>query len=146
MKVLNLFLALAFLMVSCSANNSSATSNTDNKTEEHTANTETPTTKSEVLAPAEFEKKLAAMKGAHLVDVRTADEFGAGTISNANNIDYWGDTFKEEIAKLDKEKPLFLFCKSGGRSGKATQDCLTLGFKEVYDLEGGYMAWQNYKQ
>lgn len=138
MKVLNLFLALAFLMFSCSADNSETTTN--NTVEE------TASSKTEVLTTADFEKKLTATAGAHLVDVRTPNEFGAGTIDKANNIDYWADNFKEEIAKLDKEKPLFLFCQSGGRSGKATQDCLNLGFKEVYDLEGGYTAWQSYKQ
>ncbi|MCP4443293.1 MAG: rhodanese-like domain-containing protein [Aureispira sp.] len=143
MKVLNLFLAVAFLMVSCSANTSTSTTTTTTTT---TSTTTAPTTKSEVLAPADFEKKLNATEGAHLVDVRTPDEFGAGTIDKAANIDFWGASFKDEIAKLDKDKTLFIFCKSGGRSGEATQVCKELGFKEIYDLRGGYMAWQSYKQ
>ena len=58
-----------------------------------------------------------------------------------NNIDYYNSTFKEELDKLDKTKPLLLYCRSGNRSGKAGKIATNLGFKEIYDLEGGYSAW-----
>ena len=43
--------------------------------------------------------------------------------------------------QLDKEKPIAVYCKSGGRSGGASKLLLELGFKEIYDLEGGILNW-----
>jgi rhodanese-related sulfurtransferase len=77
-----------------------------------------------------------------LIDVRTPKEYEGGHIENATLIDYFSSTFKETLLTLDKEKPLYLYCKSGGRSGKASKILAELGFKEIYDLNGGYMAWE----
>lgn len=77
-----------------------------------------------------------------LVDVRTADEFNAGTIGKAQNIDYLSEDFKAKLTSLNKDEPVYVFCRSGNRSEKARNIMLELGFKEVYDLQGGYNAWQ----
>lgn len=77
-----------------------------------------------------------------LIDVRTPKEYEEGHIENATLIDYFSSNFKENLLTLDKEKPLYLYCKSGGRSGKASKILANMGFKEVYDLKGGYMAWE----
>lgn len=77
-----------------------------------------------------------------LIDVRTADEFNAGTIGKAQNIDYLSEDFKANLASLNKDEPVYVFCRSGNRSEKARNIMLDLGFKEVYDLQGGYNAWQ----
>ncbi len=76
-----------------------------------------------------------------LVDVRTADEFKGGYIPHAINIDFYSPTFKDEMAKLDKTKPVYVYCRSGNRSGKAMLILQDLGFKEVYNLIGGYSQW-----
>lgn len=73
-----------------------------------------------------------------LIDVRTPGEFKRGSIENALNINYYDDNFIEQISKLDTTKTAFIFCQSGGRSGKSSKAFFKAGFKEVIDLKGGY--------
>lgn len=77
-----------------------------------------------------------------LVDVRTPKEFAAGSIEGAENIDYFDKDFEAKFAKFDKEAPIYIFCKSGNRSGKASKILAKMGFEEIYDIEGGYMNWE----
>ncbi|MGL4582848.1 MAG: rhodanese-like domain-containing protein [Flavobacterium sp.] len=77
-----------------------------------------------------------------LIDVRTPKEFSEGTIEYAKNIDFLGENFLEQTKDLSKDKPLYIFCKSGKRSEKARNLLLENGFKEVYELEGGYTKWK----
>lgn len=97
--------------------------------------------KQQTLPAAEFEKVLQETKEATIIDVRTAGEFAGGAIQGAKNIDYRSN-FEAEIMKLDKTKPYFVYCLSGGRSASAANFMRSNGFKEVYDLQGGIMAWQ----
>lgn len=101
---------------------------------------ETAAATSEVLSLADFKAKIADGK-VQLVDVRTPQEFAQGTIGDAVNIDYLGEAFSGEIQALDKSQPVYIFCRSGNRSGKAAKVMQELGFKEIYDLQGGYLAW-----
>lgn len=80
-----------------------------------------------------------------LVDVRTLDEFNEGTIGKAQNIDYLSENFTVKLKDLNKDEPVYVFCRSGNRSEKARKIMLDLGFKEVYDLQGGYNAWQQWE-
>jgi thioredoxin 1 len=98
---------------------------------------------SEVLTPDEFEKKLSTIKDKQVLDVRTAEEFANGHLAQATMIDYYKSDFKLQVAKLDKNKPLFVYCGSGARSESATEILEELGFKKVYDLKGGYRAWKS---
>lgn len=94
-----------------------------------------------LVSPANFEKKLSEIPGAQLVDVRTPEEFQTGFIKGAININYQGNNFAEEVAKLDKSKPVFVYCRSGGRSGNSAAFMADQGFKEIYDLDGGISSW-----
>ncbi len=76
-----------------------------------------------------------------LVDVRTPEEYEAGHIKKATNIDFLADNFEKEIQKVNKDRPVFIYCRSGGRSGRAAELMKKLGFKKVYDLRGGYLSW-----
>lgn len=76
-----------------------------------------------------------------LLDVRTPEEYAEGHIEDALNIDFWGDDFEAQIQELDKATPVYVYCKSGGRSGQAMDLMAELGFSEVYNLDGGYKAW-----
>ena len=91
----------------------------------------------------EFEQKLKATENAQLVDVRTPGEYSEGRLLNALNIDWNGDAFESEINKLDKSKPTFVYCLSGGRSSEAAEKMKELGFKEIYEMQGGIRAWLN---
>ncbi len=95
---------------------------------------------SKVVDADEF-KQLMTKEGIQIVDVRTAGECAGGMIEGAENIDYHGANFQKEIATLDMSKPVLIYCRSGGRSGKAAGIMKGLGFTEVYDLRGGYSHW-----
>jgi len=75
--------------------------------------------------------------------VRTPAEVSKGSLEGAVNIDFRSTDFATQINTLDKSKPVFIFCQSGGRSGKSYKKMKELGFSEVYDMEGGYGAWSN---
>jgi len=80
-----------------------------------------------------------------LVDVRTPEEYSEGFIEGAINIDYFDQqSFIKQISALDKKEPVYLYCRSGNRSMKAARQLVSLGFENVYDLAGGYMAWSSY--
>jgi len=88
----------------------------------------------------EFAKLIAAKKGI-LLDVRTSEEFNGGFIEGAMNVDINDKEFKNEINKLDMSAPIYVYCQSGGRSGRAMATMKKMGFKEIYNLKGGYGGW-----
>ncbi|AFK01737.1 Thioredoxin domain-containing protein [Emticicia oligotrophica DSM 17448] len=94
------------------------------------------------LTPIEFAEKVKVLPNASLIDVRTPEEFSKGHLDKAVNIDWRGDSFVQQIANLDKSKPVLVYCLSGGRSAAAALAMRESGFKEVYELEGGIMKWR----
>ncbi len=95
-----------------------------------------------VLSKVEFQEKISTLPDVQLVDVRTPEEFGEGHLEGAINIDFLDDeVFSSGIRGLDKDRPVLLYCRSGRRSASAGKLLLKDGFKEVYDLEGGYLNW-----
>lgn len=100
--------------------------------------------KGSVLLNADtFEQKLKDASGKSVLDVRTPEEFATGHINGAQNINFYDDNFMTQVAALDKSKPVFVYCKAGSRSAKAASMMAQAGFKEIYDLDGGMMAWGN---
>ncbi len=93
------------------------------------------------LSPDEFEKKLKASKDYNLLDVRTKNEFDQGNMANSVLLDFYRSDFREQVSKLDRNKPVFVYCAVGGRSNAAVGVFNSLGFKQVYDLQGGIRAW-----
>ena len=94
------------------------------------------------VSQTEF-KKLMKDPSAQIVDVRTSKEVAEGKISGSMNIDYFSASFMATAQnKLDKNKPVLVYCAAGGRSASAAKDLKKAGFKKVYDLEGGYDAWK----
>lgn len=91
---------------------------------------------------AEFKSTLEKTNNAQLIDVRTAEEYARGHIDNSKNIDWNGNDFETQVASLDKTKPVLVYCLSGGRSKRAAAKLNELGFKEVIELNGGYLAWE----
>ncbi len=96
----------------------------------------------ENLEPKDFLQKLESTKNAVLVDVRTPEEVQQGAIKGAVNLDYRSKNFKQQVSKLDKEKTYFLYCAAGVRGSKAADIMEELGFKQVYNLDGGITAWK----
>lgn len=94
------------------------------------------------LTVTEFEKQIAT-ETAQVLDVRTPDEYKTGVIKNAVLADWNnGEQFVSKAGTLDKTRPVYLYCRSGGRSSKAAEWLTSNGFKEVYNLEGGILAWK----
>lgn len=79
--------------------------------------------------------------GLVVLDVRTPDEFGAGHIPGAVNIDFYEASFAADLDALDKDAPYALYCRSGNRSGQTLQMMRDLGFTNVSDLDGGIITW-----
>lgn len=87
-------------------------------------------------------KQAIMVKNVQLVDVRTPNEYNSGHIQKAINIDFFNSqNFQTQFQKLDKSKPVYLYCRSGARSQKAARKLLGMGFTEIYDLKGGYSSW-----
>ena len=96
----------------------------------------------ELMDVPTFAQALKDNPKAQLVDVRTPAEYQEGTIEGSRHINFYGEDFTAQLeAQLDKNQPVYIFCRSGNRSGKAAVMMEELGFKKVYDLDGGIMAW-----
>ena len=96
-----------------------------------------------VLEVGDFKKEITK-KEVQLIDVRTAEEYNSGHIKNAVNLDIFNrNAFTAYAKELDVNQPVFLYCRSGSRSRSASKLLVGLGFKEIYDLKGGYINWKN---
>ena len=83
-------------------------------------------------------------KKVQLIDVRTPEEYAAGNIDNAVNYNIANeDTFLIQIQKLNKNLPVYLYCKAGVRSNKAAKLLEEEGFTKIFDYAGGYSDWIN---
>lgn len=105
-----------------------------------TAETTTDGPRRENLSGPAFKKQLNDTPGAVLLDVRTAGEFAGGTIPGSKNVDFLSPSFAQKVAKMDKDKTYFLFCRSGNRSGQACKVMHQMGF-DVRNLSGGIGAY-----
>ncbi len=100
-------------------------------------------TASNDLPPKMFDQKLKELNNEILLDVRTVKEYKDGHLLNSINIDWNGDNFDAEVAKLDKTRPVFVYCYAGGRSSEAADAMRKSGFKQVYNLDGGIQDWRS---
>ncbi len=75
--------------------------------------------------------------GVTIVDVRTPEEYAAGHVQGAININVEGPTFAADIDKLDKSGTYALYCHSGRRSALATEQMSGAGFTSIVNLQGG---------
>lgn len=94
------------------------------------------------VSVSDFQGKLTtAAKGAQLVDVRTPEEYADGHLKGSVNININSADFEQQISKLNKEVPVFVYCRSGARSARAAGKMESMGFKKVYNMDGGITAW-----
>ena len=141
MKHLTYLLLSLLVLVSCKETSTNK-ADSENKESFNVLIDNEVVTVDRLLLPEEFKAKMASYEKYHLVDVRTPAELSEnGTIEGSINIDFTDANFEEEINKLNKGIPIFIFCRSGGRSEKACALLNGYGFEDVYDLEGGYSAW-----
>ena len=88
-----------------------------------------------------YAEKLKNTEKPQLLDVRTPEEFGVEHLENAANVNVNSPDFATKASQYDKSKPIFVYCKVGGRSAQAADKLVAMGFTEVYNLEGGIMKW-----
>jgi rhodanese-related sulfurtransferase len=124
------FIAILF-WVSC---NNSATTEAPDTNASSTTTVTTPITN---VSPEEF-ATLMAKPNTVVLDVRTPEETAEGIIDGAITIDIQSPDFKAKVDALDKSKEYLVYCKGGVRSAKACEQMQAMGFKALYNLEGGY--------
>jgi rhodanese-related sulfurtransferase len=129
-------LALTAIVVSCG---NTTQGNAENQTEAVPQNQQT--TKN--VSVQEFNQLMKEKPNAQILDVRSAEEFRSGYIAGATNINVMESGFEQAIAKLDKSKPVLVYCAAGGRSAKAMSILYKNGFTEVYNMNGGMGAWNS---
>ena len=91
------------------------------------------------IGVAEFQKKMTS--DVIILDVRTPEEVAAGAIEGSIAMDLYNADFKQSLEKMDKSKPVLVYCAVGGRSGHVMNTMKKMGFNEVYNLSGGIRAW-----
>lgn len=96
----------------------------------------------EVVAPKAMYEILLKDPSAQLVDVRTKDEFAVSHLKDAQNICVTDNDFKQKVAFLDRSKPVYVYCKKGGRSAQASKILKQMGFTKIFDLQGGITNWE----
>jgi rhodanese-related sulfurtransferase len=89
----------------------------------------------------EFDR-LRTGKNTITLDVRTAEEYTRGHVPGAVNVDWNAKDFAEKVAALDKSQTYLVHCAAGVRSAKACARMTKLNFKKLYNLEGGFKAWE----
>jgi len=87
--------------------------------------------------------ELLKQSDVQLVDVRTPNEVASGIIEGAAIIDFYDPEFGTKINKLNKEKPIAVYCAAGGRSAKVANKLARLGFMKIYDLKKGFKGWES---
>jgi rhodanese-related sulfurtransferase len=98
------------------------------------------TEKAEIKQVSAQEASEAVKKnGAQFIDVRTVEEYKGGHAPQAQNLPL--DGLEKEIARLDKNKPVYVICQTGKRSQKGAEILQQSGFKEIYNVTGGTSAW-----
>lgn len=113
-------LFIAFLFISCQGQTAKPVQTLDVKT---------------------YAEKLKNTEKPQLLDVRTPEEYSVEHLENADNVNVNSSDFASKAALYDKSKPIFVYCKVGGRSAQAADKLVAMGFTEVYNLEGGIMKW-----
>ncbi len=129
MKTFITFIALSMGIISC-------TNGQDKKVQ-----TTATTSVFEKLDGQSFYQDITTKEDIQLVDVRTPGEFNQGHIAGALNYNISGTEFDQQIASLDPNKPVYVYCAVGGRSVKAANYLKSKGFTAIYDLKGGMGAW-----
>jgi len=94
------------------------------------------------INPIDFNKLINKEEGI-ILDVRTLEEINLGHIEDATNIDFYASDFTDKLNIIRKDIPIYVYCRSGGRSAKAAQKMKELGFNKIYNLLGGFSKWKS---
>jgi rhodanese-related sulfurtransferase len=107
------------------------------------SDSEDPITTIKVIAAKEF---VARHENAVILDVRTPLEYEMSHITGSVNVDVQDESFEDMIVALDPNRTYIVHCTKNpgnGRSNRALETLQSLGFKRLYSLGGGYLAWKD---
>jgi phage shock protein E len=137
MKKTVILFSLAFSLFACG--NAQTKSDANTAVEEAAVEAQKPAV--QALNQSDLATKLQE-ENVVLIDVRTPGEVSSGYIKGANKfIDINGASFESDIKALDKSKTYVMYCRSGGRSGRAAEFMVSNGFTTVYNLLGGISSY-----
>lgn len=134
-----LALGLTAALASCGTADSGADPGADNAT----TPVQPTTNRAEDVDVAKFSELLATLDNPILLDVRSDGEWAEGHLPNASYIPFQSPDFTQQLAALDKNRPVLVYCASGGRSARAMNALNQAGQTEVYNLLGGIRAWSS---
>jgi rhodanese-related sulfurtransferase len=78
-----------------------------------------------------------------VLDIRTPGEFQSGHLKNAILIDFYSQTFADQLSRLDKEKKFLIYCRSGNRSARSLEIFKKLKFQKIYHMANGISTWNS---
>lgn len=138
MKNLILISFVLLLLTACGSSNSTA----QNGEKGNEGKVALDQNKAEVLtiSATDLKEKTTSFS---LLDVRTPEEWADGIMKGAEKLNFRDANFRDQVSKLDRSKSYVVYCAAGGRSSKAAQIMVDLGFKSVHNLDGGMGAWKS---
>ncbi|TFD97537.1 rhodanese-like domain-containing protein [Jeotgalibacillus salarius] len=92
-----------------------------------------------ILKPLTEEEFKSGYRKAQLIDVREQKEYDGGHILGARNIPL--SQLKMRLGEIRADKPVYIYCQNGMRSGRAAQLLHKKGVKDLYQLQGGFKKW-----
>lgn len=99
------------------------------------------TQKTKNVSADEF-KKLITEEGT-ILDIRTPEEYKNGHLKNSVHVNFYANDFLDVVEeKVDKSKPVYIYCAGGGRSARAMKKMESKGYKIIYNLNVGYNGWK----
>ena len=95
------------------------------------------------LTQEQWSNRQSADKKSIILDVRSSEEFEAGYIPEAKQLDIRNpETFVQGLESLDKSASYYVYCRSGARSAQACQVMSQMGFETTFNLLGGILDWK----
>ena len=76
-----------------------------------------------------------------ILDIRTPGEFRSGHLAESILIDFYSQTFADQLSRLDKEKTYLIYCRTGNRSTKSLEIFKKLKFQKIYHMASGISGW-----
>ena len=99
----------------------------------------------ELISPQQVYDAVYNKDTVQLVDVRTPEEYKISHLKGSQNICVTSKDFAKKVKTLDKNKPVYLYCRVGGRSAGAAKQLQKMGFTKIYDMDGGILLWEKKK-
>ena len=137
-------ICLPSLLLACGMMTACSESQPTAETDTHAVSEKATSAVMEDVDAVQFQRLIAELDGALVLDVRTPEEWAEGHLDGAAHKDYWGDdNFDAAMNNIPRDRPVLVYCAGGGRSGLTAQELNKAGHLAVYNLEDGIAGWQD---